>query len=231
MTIDRPDKPGAMTHAMPEEFCGRIARAGADPEVAVVLVTGVPGAFCTGIDLASRSHADRGRIEALRGAAADGLPEVGDHRRGRHGHRVRRSGRSAHRLDPGALPVELRPPRPGVRHRGGHLAAAPADRVLRLLDTGADLQAREALEPGFVAGVVEPEELPRAARELAAAITGSSAFALRRIERLVLEGTATGLREHLQATRAALEERFASEERAEGVAAFLERRKPRFTGR
>ncbi|SDF74765.1 enoyl-CoA hydratase/isomerase family protein [Pseudonocardia oroxyli] len=63
LTIDRPAKKGAMTFAMLAEFTARIAEAGADPAVAVLVVTGVPGSFCAGIDLAdpaSRAPDDRG---------------------------------------------------------------------------------------------------------------------------------------------------------------------------
>jgi enoyl-CoA hydratase/carnithine racemase len=66
VTIDRPEKRGAMTYAMLEEFSGFVARAGAEENVRVLIVTGVPGSFCAGIDLADlagRDPGDRGRAE------------------------------------------------------------------------------------------------------------------------------------------------------------------------
>ncbi|TDC53477.1 enoyl-CoA hydratase/isomerase family protein [Actinomadura sp. KC345] len=74
LTIDRPDKRGAMRYAMLDEFAAGVARAGADPDVAVLLVTGVPGSFCSGIDLAdlaTRPAEDRGRPD---GDGGDGVP-------------------------------------------------------------------------------------------------------------------------------------------------------------
>jgi 2-(1,2-epoxy-1,2-dihydrophenyl)acetyl-CoA isomerase len=40
VTIDRPEKRGAMTYAMLEEFSGFVARAGAEENVRVLIVTG-----------------------------------------------------------------------------------------------------------------------------------------------------------------------------------------------
>jgi 2-(1,2-epoxy-1,2-dihydrophenyl)acetyl-CoA isomerase len=45
LTIDRPAKRGAMTYAMLGEFTADIDEAGADRQVAVLVVTGVPGSF------------------------------------------------------------------------------------------------------------------------------------------------------------------------------------------
>lgn len=50
-----------------------------------------------------------------------------------------------------------------------------------------------------------------------------------RMKRLVMDGASASLLDHVGATRAALAECFASEDHAEGVAAFLERREARFT--
>jgi hypothetical protein len=66
VTIGRPEKRGAMTYAMLEEFSGFVAQAGADETVRVLIVTGVPCSFCAGIDLADlagRDPGDRGRTE------------------------------------------------------------------------------------------------------------------------------------------------------------------------
>jgi 2-(1,2-epoxy-1,2-dihydrophenyl)acetyl-CoA isomerase len=62
-------------------------------------------------------------------------------------------------------------------------------------------------------------------------IATASPFALARTKKLVLDGAGIGMAEHVAATREALAECFASEDHAEGVASFLERRPARFTGR
>ena len=243
LTIDRPEKRGAMTYAMLDEFSAGVARAGADPDVAVLLVTGVPGSFCAGIDLAdltSRSPDDRGRRDGddpgdplLMGcpkpvvAAVDGMAVgMGAEFATQADLRVistraRFRWNFVHRglvSDTGAG-TWLLPRQIGMAH------------AMRLLFTGADLGADEALALGFAAAVVEPEALPQAALDLAESIATASPFALVRTKKLMLDGAGAPLRTHVHATRTALAECFASADHAEGVAAFLERRPARFTGR
>ncbi|WP_425569052.1 enoyl-CoA hydratase/isomerase family protein [Pseudonocardia xishanensis] len=103
--------------------------------------------------------------------------------------------------------------------------------ALRLLYTGDDLGADEAVALGFAAAVHPSDELEKAARELAERIATASPFALARTKQLVLSGAGRTMTDHVVATREALAECFASEDHAEGVAAFLERRPARFTGR
>jgi 2-(1,2-epoxy-1,2-dihydrophenyl)acetyl-CoA isomerase len=107
------------------------------------------------------------------------------------------------------------------------IGMAPA---LRLLYTGEDLGAEEALALGFATAVVAPDELPAAAADLAARIAAASPFAVARTKQLVVEGVARDLPGHVKATGEALAECFASADHAEGVAAFLERRPAHFTG-
>src|SRR4029079_16992148 len=103
--------------------------------------------------------------------------------------------------------------------------------ALKLLYSGEFLSAEQALEFGYVAQVVEPEQLQTAARELAAAFLAGSPFSQRRIKTLVYEGLARDLGEHMRHHVAALQECFRSEDHKEGVASFLERRPATFTGR
>lgn len=103
--------------------------------------------------------------------------------------------------------------------------------AMRLLYTGAELGADEALALGFATAVVDPEALPRAALDLAETIATASPFAPLRMKKLMLDGAGASLRAHVRATRRALAECFASADHEEGVAAFPERRPARFTGR
>ena len=77
---------------------------------------------------------------------------------------------------------------------------------------------------------MEPDALLPRARELAAAYLAGSPFALARIKSLAYEGLARDVDEHMRAHVAALSECFKSDDHREGVASFLERRPPAFTG-
>ena len=244
LTIDRPEKRGAMTYAMLDEFSACVARAGADEAVRVLVVTGMPGSFCAGIDLADlagRAPGDRGRADGDGGggipllmgcpkpvvAAVDGMA-------------VGMGAEFATQADLRVVSTRARF-RWNFVHRGlvsdtgvgtwllpRQIGVGPA---LRLLYTGEDLDAERALALGFATEVVEPEDVPAAAARLASTIAAASPFALARTKRLVLDGAGADLRAHVAATRVAMAECFASADHAEGVAAFLEKRPARFTGR
>ena len=70
ITIDRPEKRNAMTYAMLGQFIETVGRADDDPATTVLLVTGVPGAFCAGTDLADLATIP-GETRGLRGGADD----------------------------------------------------------------------------------------------------------------------------------------------------------------
>ena len=246
LTIDRPEKRNAMTYAMLAEFEASVRRASDDPEVRALLVTGVPGSFCAGIDLADlagRSPGERGRVEDQDGARTAGLllvdcakpviaavdgPAVGMGAEWTVQADLRIAstrasfawnfGRRGLVPDTGAGSYLL--PR--------QIGLAPA---LRLLFTGDKLPAEEAKRLGYVLDAVHPDDLPGAARELALATAACSPYANARTKRLVYDGLTADLPAHLGATRAAIAECFASADHAEGVAAFLEKRPPNFTGR
>src|SRR3954469_20941855 len=246
VTIDRPEKRGAMTYAMLDDFTAAIRRAGADQDVRVVVVTGVPGSFCSGIDLsdlAGRSPHERGR------PGGDGGPV--DERGGRtpllmgcpkpviaavDGMDVGMGAEFATQADLRIVSDRARF-RWNFMHRGlvsdtgagtwllpRQIGMAPAP---RLLYTGRDPGPEEPVALGFAVRTVAPDELPGAAAELAGRIAASSPFAGARPKRLVRDGGARDLPAHVKAAGAALAECFASADHAEGVAAFLERRPAR----
>lgn len=97
--------------------------------------------------------------------------------------------------------------------------------------TGAMLTAEEALRIGLANKVVPQAELMNAALETAKVIASRAPLAIARIKKSIHEGAsltedaANGLEARL------FGELFATEDKTEGVRAFIEKRKPAFTGR
>lgn len=245
VTINRPEKRNAMTYRMLADFIDTMARAGEDAEAKVVILAGKDGSFCAGTDLSDLSTVP-GESRGLRGSAEDTArwwpivscpkpvicavdgPAVGmgaeftsqcDIRLAST--RARFAWNFAHRglvPDTGAgswlLPKLIGP-----------------SQALWLLYSGKFISAREAHELKYVSGVFEPEELMQQARAMAEAIMQGSPFSHVRIKQLVYEGLGNDVAEHMQNHTTALAECFRSEDHKEGVASFLERRPPKFTGR
>ncbi len=104
-------------------------------------------------------------------------------------------------------------------------------RALRLLYSGAFLEAEEAKNIGYANEVVAPDALADAARAEAKRYLASSPFSVRRMKELVWRGLERDVDEHMAAHVEALTACFRSADHKEGVAAFLERRPAKFTGR
>jgi enoyl-CoA hydratase/carnithine racemase len=247
ITIDRPEKRNAMTYGVLREFTEAIWRASDDDEARVVILTGAGGAFCAGTDLTDLQETsnddrfDKARLDGPRAgapwplvacpkpviAAIDG-PAVGmgvelatqcDVRiasdRARFGWVFVQRGLVP---DMGAGTFLL--PR----------LIGPAE-ALRLVLSGELIDAAEAARIGFVQQVVPSEALLGAARAEAQRFVGASPFAVARAKRLLYDAMGGDLAGHLGRNRTALEECFRSEDHAEGVRAFLERRPAQFSGR
>jgi enoyl-CoA hydratase/carnithine racemase len=102
------------------------------------------------------------------------------------------------------------------------------NRALDLILTGRRVTAAEALELGLADRVVGGESLGTTARELAEQIAAHSPVSLRAAKRAVKEGFETDLARGLKLEDAAWREAAFSADRREGVAAFNERRAPRW---
>jgi len=103
-------------------------------------------------------------------------------------------------------------------------------RALELVITNRVLTAEEARDWGIVTRVVPAAELARAAREIAAPLAAGATGALRAAKRLVRDGWSESLETQLEQETRAIVEASRSADAREGIAAFGERRPPRFRG-
>jgi enoyl-CoA hydratase/carnithine racemase len=244
ITIDRPEKRNAITYAMLFELVSAFREAGADPRTRVVILTGVPGAFCAGTDLADLATIP-GEERGLRGEAGDHdvwWPAVACPKpviAAVDGPAVGMGAEYTSHCD-----VRIATPNARFAWNFAHRGLVPdtgagswllprlvgVQAALRLLYSGDMLRAEDALRIGYVSAVVAPEDLASAARAEAERFLQGSPMSHRLTKQLVYEGLGRDLPTHMRAHTTALAACFKSNDHREGVASFLERRPANFTG-
>ncbi len=244
LTINRPEKRNAMTFAMLGDFIEMVAEAGHHPDAKVLVITGVSGAFCAGTDLSDLSTIP-GKKRGLRGSAEERgkwwpivecpLPVICAIDGPAYGMGAEFTSQCDIRIcTPNARFAWNFAHRGLVPDTGAGSWLLPrligVQNAMKLLYTGDPLSAEDALTLGYVDQVVSSEELASVAGALASRIATNSPFSLKRIKSLVYEGLGAEVGEHMPRHTQAMAECFASDDHAEGVAAFLERREAKFSG-
>ena len=243
ITLNRPEKRNAISPAMIDDLLGALDEAERGP-ARVVILTGAGKAFCAGMDL-----------EALRELAAQ-TPEqhVADaERMGKMFHSVYSFAKPLIAAVNGAAlaggtglatlaDFTLAVPEAKFGYtevRIGFLPAVVSVFLLRqvgekitreLLLTGKIFDAAEAHRLGLVTHLVPQEKLMESARELAQSLIASSPMSLRLTKRIILRWNEKEIERDLAiAIRESAEIRRTADFR-EGLAAFLEKRKPEWRG-
>ena len=242
LTLNRPDSLNALNAALRAELLTAIKAAGRDDSVRAVVVTGAGRAFCAGADLRGGTAEREFRrvltseynplITAIRDARKPVIASVNGVAAG--------AGMSlalaadvviatTHaRFVPAFHRIGLVPDsglaRTLVRAFGRH-------RATEILLGERELDVDAAHAAGLVATVVAPDDLADATRELAGRLASGPTVAIGLTKRLVNAAEDGSLAETL-ATEAGLQELAGrTDDHAEGVAAFAEKRDPRFGGR
>ncbi|HET9067705.1 MAG TPA: enoyl-CoA hydratase [Amaricoccus sp.] len=104
-------------------------------------------------------------------------------------------------------------------------------KAMEMCLTGRFMDAAEAERSGLVSRVVPARDLLREARDAAAKIAEKSPLAVRAAKEAVNRSYETSLREGLLFERRLFHALFSSEDQAEGMAAFAEKRSPQFRGK
>jgi enoyl-CoA hydratase/carnithine racemase len=244
VTIDRPERRNAMSFGVMHGLRDSVARARADDAVRVVVLTGAGDrAFCAGADLggiaenagAAASHDGRGLLASLFADLwALGKPTIARVRgyalAGGFGLAcacdfVVASDDSVFgtpEIDVGLWPYMITVPL---------LRSMPPKRALELMATGRRVDAAEADRIGFVTRVVPASELDAAVDELAATLAAKSPVVMRWGRDAFYRVLGMDAPDALAYLQAMLTVTTLTDDTAEGVAAFAEKRAPTWKGR
>jgi enoyl-CoA hydratase/carnithine racemase len=119
---------------------------------------------------------------------------------------------------------------PGAGGTQRFLRATGKVQAMRWLLTGDMFSARVALAMGLVSEVVADIDVVPHSLKIAGKIAALPPIAIDAIKEVVNLGAAASLETALTLERKAFQLLFATEDRTEGIAAFLEKRKPNFKG-
>ncbi len=245
LTLARPDKLNALTHAMGDLVVEAVAAINADSGVRVVLVRGEGRSFSAGGDLDFlRENAARSVDENTAGMRAF-YEKFLSLRRLTVPSIAVLQGRATGAGLTLALGCDMRVAaddavvaanfvkvglNPGMG--GTYLIErlVGSGRAAELVFTGRDVPMGEALTIGLVNHVVQPDRLEETAWKLARSIAANAPVAVRRTK-AILNRQVRDLSEALDLEAAGQAECFASADLLEGIRAIQERRKPEFTGR
>jgi enoyl-CoA hydratase/carnithine racemase len=248
ITLDRPDNRNSMTPELLDAFSAASARARADDSARCIVITGTGACFSAGADFKSilQREGEEGKpraphersfamyepflsvldlevpvIAACNGHTVGGgfgLALVCDIRIGareaRYGANFARLG-----LHPGLAISYLLPRIVGV------------SKAAEMLFTGRLVEGEEAARIGILSRALPAGEVLGHALELAAAIAASAPLAVRMTKKTFYRGLGWDVRGAAFTEAFAQAQSLATADAAEGIAALLAKREPRFTGR
>ncbi|MGE3302059.1 MAG: enoyl-CoA hydratase [Hyphomonadaceae bacterium] len=240
--LNRPEALNALNNELMDEMTAAIEAADADDDVGCIVVTGSERAFAAGADIkemASKSYADVHRedfitrnwesitrcrkpvIAAVAGFALGGGCEVA---------MMCDFIIAAENAKFGQPEINL-----GVSPGAGGTQRLPRfigkAKAMDMVLTGRMMDAAEAERCGLVSRVVPLAELMNVAMEAAKKIASLSPNAARATKDMVNAAFETPLSRGVLYERRVFHSLFAFEDQKEGMAAFVEKRKPNFTGR
>ncbi|MGC8518348.1 MAG: 2-(1,2-epoxy-1,2-dihydrophenyl)acetyl-CoA isomerase PaaG [Steroidobacteraceae bacterium] len=247
LTLNRPERLNSFNAQMHEDVRHALATLAADAEARVLVLTGAGRGFCAGQDLSDRTvapgaaRADLGEsierhykplILALRHLPIPVLAAVNGVAAGAGANIALAcdlvvAARSASFVQAFSR-IGLLPDSGGTWFLPRLVGSA---RALGLALLGEKLPATQAAEWGLIWRCVDDEDFPAEVDALAAGLAAAPTLALRHIKHSLQAAWHNTLEQQIELERDAQRELGYSADYAEGVAAFMAKREPRFTGR
>ncbi len=239
--LNRPKQLNALNGAVMDELCTALEKLDRDDEVRAIVVTGNERAFAAGADIGEMAGADPiemlltnriGQWDRIRKITKPVIAAV-------NGWALGGGCELAMTLDliVAGEGAKFGQPEigigviPGAGGTQRLTRAIGKSKAMRMVLTGEPITAADAERAGLVALVTQDELVVEDALALAATIAEKSPIALRLAKEAVNAAYEMSLTDALAHERRLFYLLFASEDQKEGMAAFLEKRRPDFKGR
>jgi len=243
LTLNRPDQYNALSAALLAALRSAVRDLANDPSVRVVVIAGAGKAFCAGHDLKEiHEHAEREfakeAFERCRQVMLDltRLPQPVIARV--HGPAYAAGCQLVAQCDLAVAATEARFATSGVNYGvfcstpGVPLSRnIPRKLAMEMLLTGEPIDAATALARGLVNRVVPAKELDAEVQRLAQSIIAKSAAVVAAGKKVFYEQADKPMEQAYRDATAAMVDHVRSEDGREGIAAFAEKRKPRWKGK
>ncbi len=254
ITLNAPGRMNTISGLMLDQLTERLLQADRDRDVRCIVLTGAGKAFCAGLDMAAQMGAAKGSLGGMDSGTGEGIPGELDlrftpptvlHNLDTPTLCALNGGAAGYGLDI-ALGCDIRVAssnaklNPGFAKRGilpesGGTWLLPRivgyAKAAEIAFTGRVLTAEQSLELGLVNHVVSPEHFAEAVRELAGEIAANAPLAVRAIKRMMRAAETETFDQNVHHVFLQLLPLLRTDDFREGVAAYMEKRSPRFTGR
>jgi len=243
VTLSRPAAHNAMNTQMGEELGAVWRELAADEKVRAVVLTGEGRSFCAGADLKERDGMSdatwsaqhkifRAMIEAQLSVPVPVIAAVNGAAMGGGGEMVVACDFAlAAETAIFGWPEVKRGILPGLGAPGLLVRAVGPRLALELIAVGRTMAAQEAHQRGLVNSLHPLPDLMAAALDIAKEIAANAPLSVRAAKSVLRKGASLSTAEAMAVELAEYNTLFVTEDRREGIAAFNEKRPPRFTGR
>jgi enoyl-CoA hydratase len=239
LTMNRPDRRNALTAEMADRLAGEIEAAAGRDDVRVILLRGAGGAFCAGVDLTAPdapldgSSLDRANrmVRAITSidrpvvAAVDGVAAGVGCSLALAADLVVASAHASFLLAFARI---------GLMPDGGSTATLAAAtgraRAMRMALLGEPLTAREAYDAGLVSHLATEDRFDATVTDLVHRLAAGPPLAHAATKKAVNAATLPHLEEALERERTGQTILLRTADAAEGISAFLQKRRPEFRG-